>query len=982
MKFENAGNIIENTTKDTESDNIPTSEEFDDLSIKPRKENVVDTNNINLSNFSFTRYRRRLASRLKIEKDKTERKKILIDEKTSNPNEYNAAGNTSIFKRNFDILTKKLDSQEKIDILNKLVTYSYTEEDKKNIILNTYEDLISNLGIESNKNIDNLYKFIEQSLIIRQRLIQGIDDYLSTGEGLPENRELRNHQVNAIMKIREFIQQGFIRGYIVQPTGVGKTVLFSSLAKLSGARTLIIVPKKSLVDQTFKELRLHLPEESMTHIGSVDKSVLKNRDVYHSANGHVVVAVEDSFKKDSLDLSKQDFDIVIWDEAHNSYTPEAQEALGRFPSAIKIGFTATSDFIYSEQKNGFIPVTFENKTLYRDPARSIDKYYGHEIDRIDLMQAIQEKMICNYDLASIKVNLDLSHCGTSNTTEGFDYSQIELQNLMRKNWEMLKSVVMKSFFEGVPNQDGSILEYKDKQIFAVCVGVEEAENLAQSFIDQGIKAACITGNTSDKDRDIIFEQYKRKEIQVLTSVQVLKEGWDCPSAEVCLMLRPTLSRVFYQQVMGRVLRLDPENKDKRALIVDFFDGHDSLDPLSSPLVSGDAIKKQKRNIGPSGDREDKDEDSNNEPINIKLSIEKISKVDEIKFLDDGTLEFKDHVYIPQDQIEKIFRMDIKILKKFIERKDNQLKGVRYKGVLYLEEEFFINMKYSDKIFVDKDYQTLGSLSSEWGLNQEFVRSVCRKNREKIGGFKVNSENFYNRIHIWIAVRDTIGLPTNLTAKEFDQYIKDIEYIKRKKIEEEEKEKESEIRKEEEKFRLVLAEKERIATREKLRWSEEDIKAVLDLKMEYPLIVQEDKETWNIIKNAGFKGLEGEYEHVGVSVEDFIDSRLEFLQNKKNNEERFMREFIESKNNYRLIKLTNDSINGIEEFNKNNILRNINLLENAHINYMTPEMMQDKGQKVIDLIKKIQTKWKMSATVKRQCERLLKELSDVLDKTKP
>ena len=66
------------------------------------------------------------------------------------------------------------------------------------------------------------------------------------------------------------------------------------------------------------------------------------------------------------------------------------------------------------------------------------------------------------------------------------------------------------------------------------------------------------------------------------------EGWDCPSADCIVVLRPTKIRALYSQMVGRVLRLSPETGKKDALILDFLwmtAKHDLVKPAA--LVAKD-----------------------------------------------------------------------------------------------------------------------------------------------------------------------------------------------------------------------------------------------------------------------------------------------------------------------------------------------------------------------------------------------------------
>ena len=78
-----------------------------------------------------------------------------------------------------------------------------------------------------------------------------------------------------------------------------------------------------------------------------------------------------------------------------------------------------------------------------------------------------------------------------------------------------------------------------------------------------IRAAYVDGETHEANLKKIFNQYKSGQIDVLTYVDLLLEGWDSPETEFGVMLRPTKSRVLAEQRIGRVVR--PYN-DKTATI--------------------------------------------------------------------------------------------------------------------------------------------------------------------------------------------------------------------------------------------------------------------------------------------------------------------------------------------------------------------------------------------------------------------------------
>ena len=94
--------------------------------------------------------------------------------------------------------------------------------------------------------------------------------------------------------------------------------------------------------------------------------------------------------------------------------------------------------------------------------------------------------------------------------------------------------------------------------------VEVAEEHAWQFRNAGIPAACIHGESADRDPDIA--RFRSGELRVLTSVQVLTEGFDHPPVSTCILATRCGSVQTYLQRVGRVLRPAPGKTG--ALVID------------------------------------------------------------------------------------------------------------------------------------------------------------------------------------------------------------------------------------------------------------------------------------------------------------------------------------------------------------------------------------------------------------------------------
>jgi DNA repair protein RadD len=83
----------------------------------------------------------------------------------------------------------------------------------------------------------------------------------------------------------------------------------------------------------------------------------------------------------------------------------------------------------------------------------------------------------------------------------------------------------------------------------------------------GERAAHIDGATPRAERDAILARFERGEIDVVSNVFVLTEGWDSARAEVCVLARGCGSLAVYLQTIGRVRRTGGRT-DKRCLLID------------------------------------------------------------------------------------------------------------------------------------------------------------------------------------------------------------------------------------------------------------------------------------------------------------------------------------------------------------------------------------------------------------------------------
>lgn len=421
----------------------------------------------------------------------------------------------------------------------------------------------------------------------RMSLTESIERLLSSLDELPIT--LRPYQVESIAHTKAWLTDrgGTRRAYVEHATGLGKTILFAALAKYCGVlRLLIIVPTKVLVVQTARKLAPFI-EKMMGYLASIPEirdeegiTIIARQGWRHS---NLVITTDESFGRYAKDIAKEyDPDLVVYDECHSAYTGINTEALKHFRDAVIIGFSATPDYLTTLVCPDFVPRQLDNgQILYAPEDRTANHHFETLLDRRTVSWGIEKEWLAPLAWGQVEVHASLDTVPVRDGEGGVDYQPIALTRLLEKEWPTTTQAVCRLYAEG-------IYSIPDRDVFAVCPSVAAAEEIAAAVGKLGIPSACVTGQTPQRTRDTIFARYRKSGIRFLSSVFVLREGWDAPNAEVCLMLRPTRSRVLYQQYVGRVLRALARDRGLRkvALVLDSVFRDTRFQPLSAPTLFG------------------------------------------------------------------------------------------------------------------------------------------------------------------------------------------------------------------------------------------------------------------------------------------------------------------------------------------------------------------------------------------------------------
>ena len=227
--------------------------------------------------------------------------------------------------------------------------------------------------------------------------------------------------------------------------------------------------------------------------------------------------------------------LIVIDEAHHALAETYAEVMNAYPKAKKLGLTATP---YRLNGKGFTDL-FDTLLC----SWSMEKF-------------ISEGRLSLYDYYSIKPDSAAQLLIDSLQKRGADgdYQQKELNEVMdvKPSLERLCLTIK----EYVPGKKGIVY----------AISIQHAEHIAEYYRENGIKAVAISSKTPLAERQELIDRFKSSslfsslnstsgDIEVLVSVDLFSEGFDCPDVEFIQLARPTLSLAKYMQMVGRGLRV-------------------------------------------------------------------------------------------------------------------------------------------------------------------------------------------------------------------------------------------------------------------------------------------------------------------------------------------------------------------------------------------------------------------------------------------
>lgn len=315
---------------------------------------------------------------------------------------------------------------------------------------------------------------------------------------------------------------------ISMPTGTGKTITFLSCIKNKNKKTLVLVHREELLNQTYEKAQAvgFLPT-SISVINSLEKQPL------NFLNIAMVQTLSRNLDKYDPDL----IEMVVVDEAHHCKAKSYLDVLNHFEvfdkKKILLGFTAT-------------PLRGDKKELG-------DIFESHSF-KMTLSEATQNGYICPVNGMRVDINSSLE--GIAQKQGDYDISELEV--IM--NCESVNSLIADkcAHLGKIPG-------------IVFCTSVNHSKEISRKLRERKRKAISVSYKTPPKTLKKIFQFLKEGRIEFVTNAVKLSEGFDFPPIQSIILARPTRSPVLYKQMIGRGLR---KYENKLECIVFEFAGND------------------------------------------------------------------------------------------------------------------------------------------------------------------------------------------------------------------------------------------------------------------------------------------------------------------------------------------------------------------------------------------------------------------------
>ena len=368
--------------------------------------------------------------------------------------------------------------------------------------------------------------------------------------------ELRPYQIEAKNSIFEEWDKGVNKTLLVLPTGCGKTIVFAKVTEdcvRRGDRVLILAHRGELLDQAADKIK------TATGLGCATEKA--EETCLGSWYRITVGSVQTLMREKRLGQFPSDyFKTIIIDEAHHCISDSYQRILQHFPDAKVLGVTATPD---------------------RGDMRNLGEYFDSLAYEYTLPKAIKSGYLSPIKALTLPLKIDMSGVGI----QAGDFKAGDI------------GTALDPYLHSIADEMAKYCKNRKTVVFLPLV--KTSQKFRDILCSKGFQAAEVNGES--QDRAEILADFDTGKYNVLCNSMLLTEGWDCPSVDCIVVLRPTKVRSLYSQMVGRGTRLCP-GKD-HLLLLDFLwmtERHELCHPADLICTDAEVSKQMTSNLEEAG----------------------------------------------------------------------------------------------------------------------------------------------------------------------------------------------------------------------------------------------------------------------------------------------------------------------------------------------------------------------------------------------
>lgn len=369
-----------------------------------------------------------------------------------------------------------------------------------------------------------------------------------------------NKWVHQDIAVKTFLEKE--HGILAMATGTGKTITaMKIISKLFDNgnihRVVITMYGNDLLDQWAIQIRENYKNKQI-HYHYASQKMMKDF-VMHPDNSILILSRDSQNLSRLLDLFDRlpgdyhDDTLFVFDEVHGAGSNTFVENLsGRLsPYRYRLGLSATPEREYDEVGNDFLL-----------------NEIGEVIFEFTLQDAIQKGILCEFDYIPLPYVLtEEEKLKKHKIIAAFNAKKESGEFVNEKDMFTQLALVNKTAINKL--EEFEILISQRPELLKKCI-------IFVQTMEYGAKLQEILVRHSDKyhtyyadDEKINLESFVDGKIECLLTCKKVSEGIDISSVTNIILFSSDRSRLVTTQRIGRALRLDKNNPEKKATVVDF-----------------------------------------------------------------------------------------------------------------------------------------------------------------------------------------------------------------------------------------------------------------------------------------------------------------------------------------------------------------------------------------------------------------------------